>query len=65
MSSRSKQAFLLATLSAAVGLALAQGVHEEKYPDKNAAKPEAAQPERPTSDIEGHKGFVSPEEQKY
>lgn len=65
MSSPRKQAFLLATLSAAVGLALAQGAHEEKYPDRNAATPDAAQPAKPASEVEGHKGFVSPEEQNY
>jgi nitrite reductase (NO-forming)/hydroxylamine reductase len=41
------------------GGALAQGAHEEKYPEKQPAKEQAA------AQTEGHKGVVSPEEEKY
>ena len=56
---------LAAALAFASGTALAQGAHEEKYPEKDAPKQEAAKPASPTSEAEGHKGIVTPEEQTY
>ncbi|HSN21991.1 MAG TPA: cytochrome c, partial [Usitatibacter sp.] len=67
---RRRTVALAAALALVSGGAIAQGAHEEKYPEKEPAKQEApkqeaAQPASPASDVEGHKGIVSPEEQKY
>jgi nitrite reductase (NO-forming)/hydroxylamine reductase len=56
---------LLAALALAAGGALAQGAHEEKYPEKQAPKPEAPAKGDLQKMEEGHKAIVSPEEQKY
>ena len=64
---RRRTVALAAALALMSGGALAQGAHEEKYPEKQAAKEEPAkQPAAsPTSEVEGHKGIVTPEEQTY
>src|SRR5690242_5296217 len=63
---RPRNVALLSALALAMSGALAQGVHEEKYPEKAPAKQEAARPAAsPTSEVEGHKGLVTPEEQTY
>jgi nitrite reductase (NO-forming)/hydroxylamine reductase len=59
---RRRTVALAAALALASGGALAQGAHEEKYPAKQ--EPAKTQP-APASEVEGHKGFVTPEEQTY
>jgi nitrite reductase (NO-forming)/hydroxylamine reductase len=59
---RRRTVALAAALALASANALAQGAHEEKYPAKQ--EPAKTQP-APTGDVEGHKGFVTPEEQNY
>jgi nitrite reductase (NO-forming)/hydroxylamine reductase len=58
---RRRTVALAAALALVSGAALAQGAHEEKYPQKAPAQ----EAPKATGETEGHKGIVSPEEEKY